>query len=131
MIPERLERIAEMIKTEVSDIILNRIRDQRVGFVTVTRTEVTRDLQHCRVFVSVMGSDEVKKKGIKGLASASGYIRKLLGERIKIRYVPELTFILDESVDYSFRIEGILNQIKDEKEKKDELGETTPDPEKT
>lgn len=122
MIPGRIDRIAETIKTEVGEIIQRRIKDRRVGFVTVTRVKVSRDLHHSRIFVSIMGSEKEKEKSLKGLVSAAGYIRKLLGKRMKIRYVPQIDFILDESVEYSFRIQDILNKIKAEKEKKNGTG---------
>ena len=123
MIPDRIDRIAEAIKTELGEIIQRRIKDRRVGFVTVTRVKVSRDLRYCRVFVSIMGSEQDKERSLKGLHSAAGYIRKLLGERIKIRYTPEVSFILDRSLDHSFRIEGILQKIKSEREEKDGAGE--------
>jgi ribosome-binding factor A len=117
MIPERMERVAETIKIEVSDIIRRRIRDNRVGFVTVTGVKVSRDLRHARVFVSIMGEEKEKARGLKGLSSAAGYVRKILGERLDIRYVPEINFILDRSVDHSFRIESILRKIESERKK--------------
>ena len=108
----RIEKIQEFIKQEISRIILNDLKDPRVGFVTVTRVEVTGDLQHAKIFVSLMGSPDEKKATLQGLQRALGFMRTEIGKRLRLRLVPELALAVDESLDYSVRIQKLLDEIK-------------------
>lgn len=114
----RLEKVQEFIKQEVSQIILTEMKDPRVGFVTVTRVEVTGDLRNAKIYVSLMGSDEQKVATLRGLQSALGFMRTEIGKRLRLRVTPELSIHLDESLDHSVRIQTLLDQIK-----RDEAGE--------
>jgi ribosome-binding factor A len=107
-----VERVAEAIKKEVSIIIHDELKDPRLGFVTVTRVELTQDLRQAKIFFSVLGKDEDYKKSKVALDSALGFIRRLIAQRIKLRFVPELVFKEDRSTEYSIRIEEVLNEIK-------------------
>lgn len=110
----RPERVAEAIKKEVADLIRNEVKDPRVGFVTITGVEVTRDLSYAKVFVSVLGSEEQRKESVSALQKAAGYMRSEVGKRIKVRHAPELLFKLDTSLDHGTRIMEILHEIKTE-----------------
>jgi ribosome-binding factor A len=108
----RYERIAEAIRKEVSTIIHDELKDPRLGFITIVRVELTHDLQSARIFYSVLGSDKERENSRMALDSALGFIRRLIGQRIMLRIVPELMFKEDRSIEYSVRIEEILQEIK-------------------
>ena len=110
----RAEKVQEFIKQEISKMILNELKDPRIGFVTVTQVEVDNDLRHAKIYVSLMGSDEQKANTWQGLQKALGYMRSEVGKRIRLRLTPELSLHLDESLDYSTRIQELLLKIKRE-----------------
>lgn len=114
----RSTRVGEQMKKELSEILGRKIKDPRVGFVTVTDVEVSGDLQQAKVFISVLGDEEKRQDSLKGLAKAKGFIRSELGKRIRLRKTPEIIFEFDESIDYGNRIENLLHQIH--KEDKDQ-----------
>ncbi|MDX8362209.1 MULTISPECIES: 30S ribosome-binding factor RbfA [Bacillaceae] len=112
----RSTRIAEQMKKELGQIIGQKMKDPRIGFVTVTDVRVTGDLQQAKVYISVLGNDEEKQNTLLGLEKAKGFIRSEIGSRIRLRKTPELLFEFDESIDYGYRIESILHDInKDDK----------------
>ncbi|MBI0578499.1 MULTISPECIES: 30S ribosome-binding factor RbfA [Bacillaceae] len=110
----RANRVGEQMKKELSDIIGRKIKDPRIGFVTVTDVQVTGDLQQAKVYISVLGDDEQKENTLKGLAKAKGFIRTEIGHRIRLRKTPEIIFEFDESIDYGNRIENLLHQLHHE-----------------
>lgn len=112
----RIEKVQEFIKQEISKIILTEIKDPRVGFVTVTNVEVTGDLRNAKVYVSLMGSDEQKAATWVGLQKALGFMRSEIGKRIRMRFTPELSLHLDESLEYSAHIQELLLKIKQQEE---------------
>ena len=112
----RLEKIQEFIKQEVSKIILTDLKDPRIGFVTVTRVEVTGDLRQAKVLVSLLGNDEQKAETWQALKKSLGFIRAEVGRRLKIRHSPELMFQLDESLDHSVHIQKLLDKIRQDEE---------------
>jgi ribosome-binding factor A len=114
----RHERVEEAIKKEVSTIIHDELKDPRIGFVTVTRVELTKDLRNAKIFYSVLGKEESQKKTKLALDSALGFIRSLVAQRINMRFAPELIFKEDHSTEYSVKIEEILNKIKETDEPK-------------
>ena len=107
----RSDRVAEAIRKEASTIIHDEINDPRLGFVTITRVELSADLHNAKIFFSVLGNEEAYKKTQKALDSALGFIRKLISERINLRSSPEIIFRNDRSSEYSVRIEEVLNEI--------------------
>jgi len=116
---QRLNRISEEIKKEISHIIMNELKDPRVSAMcSVTSVETTPDLKYAKVFVSIFGSQEERENTLKGLKNAGGFIRKKLGDAMKIRYVPEIHFALDESIEHGARIAQILNDINKREEGK-------------
>src|SRR4029079_435937 len=96
----RPNRVGEQMKKELGDIISRKLKDPRVGFVTVTDVEVSGDLQIAKVYISVLGDQEVREETLKGLTKAKGFIRAEIGQRIRLRKTPEIFFEFDESVDY-------------------------------
>jgi ribosome-binding factor A len=112
----RADRVAEAIREEVAVFLRNDAKDPRISpLVTVTGCEVTRDLRHAKVFVSVMGSDEERKQTFEGLASVAGHLRSRVGRALRLRLAPEIVFRPDESIAHAARIEDLLAQIKDGK----------------
>jgi ribosome-binding factor A len=107
----RPNRVGEQMKKELSDIIGRKIKDPRIGFVTVTDVQVTGDLQQAKVFISVLGDEEQRENTLKGLAKAKGFIRSEIGHRIRLRKTPEIIFEFDESIDYGNRIETLLHDL--------------------
>jgi len=109
----RQERIAEAIRQEASMIIHDKLKDPRLGFVTITNVEVTHDLRYAKIFFSVLGSDAAYAKTKEALDSAVGFVRKLIAQRLNLRFAPEIAFYEDRSTEYSVRIEEVLNEIKE------------------
>ena len=112
----RIEKLQELIKQEVSKMLLYDIKDPRIGFVTVTDVEMTGDLREAKIFVSIMGNDEQIKDTMEGLQSALGFVRREIGKRIRLRFTPEISFAPDKSLDYSEHIQKILLQIEKERD---------------
>ena len=109
---KRSTRVGELLQKEISRIIIQELKDPRLGFVTVTGVSVSDDLRNAKVFVSVLGSREEIDQTFDGLKSATGFIRSCIGKRVKLRYTPEVSFWLDESVSRSAHIEELLREIK-------------------
>ncbi|CAM3075833.1 30S ribosome-binding factor RbfA [Sporolactobacillus spathodeae] len=107
----RVHRVAEQMKKEMSDIIRNRIKDPRVGFVTVTGVDVTGDLQEATVYVSVLGDQTKVDETLAGLVKAKGFIRSEIGKRIRLRKTPEIQFKFDQSVEYGNHIDKLINDL--------------------
>jgi len=111
----RIDRIEEQFRIEISEILEREIQDPRIGLVTVTGLKVSADLRYARVFVTVLGDADQRKKTIEGLRSAAGYMRRALSKRLHhLKRTPELAFDYDESVEKGIRIEELLEQIKPE-----------------
>ncbi len=111
----RPERVQEALRREVSMIIQKEIKDPRLGFITITKVEITKDLKNAFVYYSVLGEEKDANNTRHALKSSVGYIRKLIGDRIKMKFVPEITFRLDKSIEHSKRVYEILDNIKKEK----------------
>lgn len=111
---QRAIRVGEAIKEEISDILRHELKDPRIGFVSVVNVEVSSDLRHARVYVSVLGDEEAKRETIAGLESAKGFIRTEVGRRIRLRYTPDIVFTLDDSIAHGVRIAELLQEMKRE-----------------
>jgi ribosome-binding factor A len=109
----RPQRLALQIQHEVSLMIARDLKDRRVGFVTVTGVRMTPDLRNARVLISVMGTEKQKKESIEALNHAAGWIRRELGQRIRMKFLPELAFHPDTSQEYGERIDELLDQIRE------------------
>ena len=114
MTKPRPGRVQEALRQEISRVVQNELKDPRLGFLTITKVELTRDLRHARVYFSVLGEMKDKHLALKGLNSAKGYIKNMIGERINLRFVPEVTFKIDESLEHTKEIYDLLDRIKRE-----------------
>ena len=114
----RANRVGEQMKKELGDIIGRKIKDPRIGFVTVTDVQVTGDLQQATVYISVLGDEQQRENTLLGLAKAKGFIRSEIGQRIRLRKTPEIIFEFDESIDYGNKIDTLLHQIHNENKEK-------------
>lgn len=110
---KRSARVKDLIREEVADIIMHKLKDPRLGFVTVTDAQVSDDLRHARIYMSVF-EEEKKEASLKVLNSSARFIRNELGKRIKIKFIPDLTFKLDESITYGAKIDQLLEDVKPE-----------------
>lgn len=106
----RVDKLDSILMKEISTIILQDINDPKLGFPTVTDVDVAPDLKNAKVYVSFLGKNYKKRDGIEALRKAKGYIKSQLAKRIKIRRIPDLTFVVDDTLDKAERIEEILNK---------------------
>jgi ribosome-binding factor A len=115
-----MERVASLIKREVSQMLMTDIKDDRVGagMVSVTDVDVSGDLQHAKVFVSIYGTPEAKAETMEGLKAATGFVRSELGQRLRLRRTPEILFREDEGVERGTRVLTLLNQLSQERAEK-------------
>ena len=112
----RPEQVGETLRQVITDALVRRVRDPRVGFVTVTAVLVTNDLSHARVMVSVPGEDADKTRALEGLQSAAGFLRSRAAKSLTTRSVPELHFELDRGLEHAARINELLNTIRREEQ---------------
>ena len=110
----RPERVSEVVRQTVSTFLAGEARDPRIGFVTVTGVEVTPDLSHAKVRVSVLGTDAERELSLEGLASAAGHLRSQLARTLATRIAPELVFTLDRGLDHAARIDRVLKELKEQ-----------------
>jgi ribosome-binding factor A len=109
----RAERLAHQIRNELAELLARELKDPRIGFATVTRVDLTADLSHARILVSVLGAPEVQTDTMQGLVSAAGYIRHEISHRLKLRRAPEITFVLDHGAEEGQKIEMLLQKLKE------------------
>ena len=110
----RQERVQEQLVQELSDIIRKDLRDPRLGFLTLTGAEISRDLRHSKVFFSVLGDEQSKKDTLRALESATGLIRSTFAKRVKMRVAPEITFEYDDGIARGQRIFQLLDEVRDD-----------------
>ena len=108
----RPERVAQFLKEELSQIIREELKDPRIGFVTITRVDITADLRYARVYVSIMGEEKEKKETFRGLESARGFMKRIIGDRIRMRYTPEIVFKIDDSIEYNIHLSKVIDGAK-------------------
>lgn len=118
----RVSRVASLIQQEVSQMVLHEIKDDRVGagMVSVTDVDVSGDLQHAKIYVSIYGTDEARAETMAGLKSATGFVRRELGHRIRLRRTPEVVFIEDRGLERGDRMLALLNQLSEERQSKEQ-----------
>jgi len=116
---KRSERVADLIRKEISEMLAKTIKDPRIGFVTITRVMVTEDCRSAKVYYSVVGTFAEKDRSMEGLNSAKGYIRRELGHRMKLKYTPEIVFQFDPSIEYAIHMGELIHQLRDERQKKE------------
>ena len=108
----RPERVQEALRQEISKIALEEIKDPRIGFLTITKVDLTKDLRYAKVYFSVLGGAKEKALALKGLNSAKGYIKGMVADRISLRLVPEISFRIDESIEHTMEIYELLKKAK-------------------
>lgn len=111
----RQDQLGEVISHELSDLIRTRMKDPRIGFASITDVNVSADLRHAKVFVSVMGSEQDQRETLAGLNHASGFLRHELAQRLTIRYTPEIVFRLDESIAHGAHVLDLINRVNAER----------------
>ncbi|HBE21689.1 MAG TPA: 30S ribosome-binding factor RbfA [Cyanobacteria bacterium UBA11149] len=113
----RVSRISSLIQQEVSQMLINEIKDDRVGagIVSVTDVDVSGDLQHAKIYVSIYGTDEARAATMAGLKSATGFVRRELGRRVRLRRTPEVLFVEDRGLERGDRMLTLLNQLSQER----------------
>jgi ribosome-binding factor A len=118
----RVSRVSSLIKREVSQMLLFDIKDDRVGagMVTVTEVDVSGDLQHAKIFVSIYGTQEAKLETMEGLKSSEGYVRRELAKRMRLRRSPEVTFFEDDGIERADKMLNLLNHIRETTPPEDE-----------
>ena len=109
----RPERVADQIRAEVSSMIARDLQDPGIGFITITRVQVSPDLQHARVYYTSLGDKTARKNTDRALERASSFMRRQIGQRLRLRRTPELEFVFDESIGHQDRIEQLLQELKD------------------
>jgi len=118
-------RINELLRREISQILSQQINDPRLsGLVSITQTDTSPDLKYAKVLVSVMGNREDKEAAIRGLTSASGFLRKELGLRLALRHVPQLTFVMDDNIEYAQNMLKLMDSLVYEESSSGELNQS-------
>ena len=118
----RPERVGEQIRQAISLALAREVQDPRIGFVTITRVKVSADLQQARIYYTVIGDERVRKDTARGLEAATPFLRRAVGNEIRLRRVPELAFEYDRGVEHQDRVEQLLNEIAEERRARGEDG---------
>jgi ribosome-binding factor A len=113
---KRADRVADLLKMEIADLLLKQVRDPRIGSLTITGVKLTDDLRTARVFFVEMGKEACSEEVKKGLQKATGFLRRELSRRLQLRHVPEILFTYDPSFAYGSRIDTLLMEIHREEE---------------
>ncbi len=124
---KRADRVKHLIQQELSRILQMEIKDPRVQFVTVTKVSLSVDLRNAKIFVSSLDASHNREELLAGLKRASGYVRGELGRRLKLKYIPQIEFVSDDSLDKQDRLFNLLDQIHEDNEHDDELEESEED----
>lgn len=111
----RPERVAEAIRKEISTMIQAELKDPRIGFTTITKVEITPDLRYAKIYYTVLGDNKAKKSTEVALKNAKGFIRGCIGDRLKLRFTPEITFRVDRSTEYADKMEQLFDRIHKER----------------
>jgi ribosome-binding factor A len=119
MSTNRAARVGDQMREILSEKIRSNMKDPRVGFASIVKVEVAGDLRHVKVFISVMGDAQQQKESIKALSHAAGFLRSEVGQAMQLRYMPELHFVLDESIAHGAKIAQLLVQVQQEEKEKE------------
>jgi len=112
---KRSEKVADLIRKEISEMLIRNLKDPRIGFITVTRVSVSDDCRSAKIYFSVMGSTEERERSTEGLNSAKGYVRRELGRRIQLRHTPDIVFQFDPSIEYAIHMEEVFHDLQEKK----------------
>jgi len=107
----RQRRLGQLFKQEISELLLREIKDPRIAFVSITSVEVAADLRHAKVLVSVLGTERERKSTVAGLRSAASFIRRELGSRLRLKYIPEIEIVYDDSIEEGSRILALIDSV--------------------
>lgn len=113
---QRAARVAELVRQEIAGLLNQGVKDPRIGFVSVMHVKMSSDLRYANVYVSLMGDDKEKKSSLIGLRQATGYMRRELGKKLRLRYTPELRFFEDTTLDDAFHIDEVIKQLHEEEQ---------------
>src|SRR3989441_6559987 len=108
----RPDRVGDQIRSEIASLLARDVHDPGIGFVTITRVQVTPDLQQARVYYTALGDDKARRSTARALDRAAPFLRRQIGSRLRLKRVPELEFLYDESIAGQDRIEQLLNEIR-------------------
>lgn len=126
MSENRIRRVAEQLKKDVSQIIGSQLKDPRVaGITSVTEVQLSKDLRYASIYVSIFGNETEREEMLQTLIRATGYIRSEIGRRIKLRYTPEINFYLDNSMEYGAHIDSVIKSLKEKESKNNERDKGT------
>jgi len=118
----RSDKVGGVIKEEISRMLLREIKDPRIGFVTITRVKVSKDLRFVKVYFSVLGDQAAREDSLRGLNSAVGFMRRELGRRLRLRYVPDIVFSFDHSLEHMSRLAELIQEIHEDEKPEDAKG---------
>jgi ribosome-binding factor A len=118
----RSDKVGGVIKEEISRMLLREIKDPRIGFVTITRVKVSKDLRFVKVYFSVLGDQSAREDSLRGLNSATGFMRRELGRKLRLRYVPDIVFSFDSSLEHMSRLAELIHQIHGDDESEEAKG---------
>ncbi len=111
---KRTDRLNALIRNELAQAITTRLKDERLGFVTVTQVDISPDVKHCKVYVSVLGADKEIKSSLAALRHAEGFLKRDLASKLKLRFTPKLHFKLDDTAEEGIRLDNIFRKIHEE-----------------
>jgi ribosome-binding factor A len=118
----RPDKVGVVIKEEISRMLLREVKDPRIGFVTITGVKVSRDLRSVKVYFSVLGDQSAREDSVRGLNSAMGFMRRELGRRLRLRYVPDIVFSFDPSLEHMSRLTELIQEIHEDEKPEDSKG---------
>jgi len=108
----RVDRVEEICKQEIAEILSREIKDPRIGFVTVTKVKLSSDLKHAKVYVSILGTSEEIDKSLDGLKSAKGFVKRILGEHLKLKFMPEIEFVHDRVTEEAIQLTSLIERAR-------------------
>jgi len=124
----RASRVGDQIQAELASLLTRDVHDPGIGFLTITRVKVSADLQQARVYYTTLGDDKAKRESARALGRATPFLRRQVGQRLRLKRVPELTFFYDESIEHGDRIERILQELQTERAARPDPGDDTIGP---
>ncbi len=116
----RGKRVAEEIRKKIADLLLKGVKDPRIGFVSVMEVKMSPDLRYATVYVSLFGSEHERKSSLIGLQQSAGWIRREIGRGLRLRYIPEIRFEPDKTLDTAFRLEEVFKELHAEEHRSEE-----------
>ena len=124
----RADRVGDQIQAELASLLTRNVHDPGIGFLTITRVKLSPDLQQARVYYTSIGDDKAKRESARALDRATPFLRRQVGQRLRLKRVPELTFFYDESIEQGDRVERILQELKTERAARPEADDETLGP---